>query len=47
MINVSTLAIIAGSLGSGIDEIPKSIVVSIVEEIIPITESKIATIKEL
>ena len=41
------LAIIAGSFGRGIEAIPRLIVVSIVEEITPITESKMATINEL
>ena len=47
MINVSTLAMIGGSSGNGIEERPKSIVVSKAVESIPMTESNRATIREL
>ena len=47
IISVSTLAMIAGLLGRGIEEIPKSIVWSIVDDISPIKESKRVTTNEL
>ena len=47
MIKVSTLAIIGGSSGSGIDESPRSIVVSNADDNIPITESNRATMNVL
>ena len=47
MINVSMLAIIGGSSGSGMDESPRSMVVSNADDRIPITESNRATINVL